>query len=100
MQVPDGSEYGSLFGSRDIAPGEWHHVAGVYDGKRMSLYVDGVLDSSQEASGPIGTDGNPVLIGENGQIAGRFWNGLIDDVRVYNYGLTQAQIQEIRNEAD
>jgi hypothetical protein len=96
LQIPGGNEYGSLFGTREIAPGEWHHVAGVYDGRQMYLYVDGALDRSQEASGPINTDDNPVLIGENGQIAGRFWNGLIDDVRVYNFGLGQAQIQEIQ----
>ena len=99
LHIANGNEYGSLFGNKAINPGEWHHIAGVYDGKKMSLYVDGALDSSQEAWGPIGADDNPVLIGENGQVPNRFWNGLIDEVRVYNFGLPEAQIQQLYREA-
>jgi tetratricopeptide (TPR) repeat protein len=99
VHVPDDDEYGSLFGGKAITLGQWHHVVGVYDGKKMYLYVDGALDASQEAWGPIGTDDNPVLIGENGQVPNRFWNGLIDEVRVYNYGLPEAQIQQLYREA-
>ncbi|MCX5644781.1 MAG: tetratricopeptide repeat protein [Phycisphaerae bacterium] len=98
VRIPGGNEYGSLLGNKAITLGEWHHIAGVYDGKKMYIYVDGVLDTSQEASGPIGTDDNPVLIGENGQFPGRFWNGLIDEVRVYNFGLPEAQIQQLYRE--
>jgi tetratricopeptide (TPR) repeat protein len=95
VRVPDNSPYGSLYGTKAIAPGEWHHVAGVYDGAKMYLYVDGIPDASQEAKGPIGVDDDPVLIGENSQQRNRCWNGLIDDIRVYNYGLTEAQIRQI-----
>jgi hypothetical protein len=89
------SEYGSLFGQKTIALGEWHHIAGVYDGKKMYLYVDGVLDAAQDAWGPIGVDDNPVLIGENGQVRNRFYHGLIDDIRVYNFGLTEARVRRL-----
>jgi hypothetical protein len=98
LHIPNGNEYGSLLGNKAITLGEWHHIAGVYDGKKMSLYVDGALDTSQEAWGPIGADDNPVLIGENGQVPGRFWNGLIDEVRVYNFGLPEAQVQQLYRE--
>ncbi len=95
LQIPGGNQYGSLFGAKAIAPGEWRHVAGVYDGNKMYIYVDGALDTSQEAMGLIGLDDEPVLIGENAQQRGRFFNGLIDDVRVYNYGLAEAQIRQL-----
>jgi len=95
VRVPDNSPYGSLFGTRTITPGEWHHVAGAYDGKKMCVYVDGTLDTSQDATGPIGANDDPVLIGENGQVRNRTWNGLIDDVRVYNFGLPEAQVRQI-----
>ena len=98
LHIPNGNEYGSLFGKKSIGVGEWHHIAGVYDGKKMYLYVDGALDVSQEAWGPIGADDHPVLIGENGQVPNRFWNGLIDEVRVYNYGLAEGQIQPLYRE--
>ena len=43
-----------LTSAKPFNGGEWHHVAGVYDGKEMRLYVDGALSaSSREQSGPI-----------------------------------------------
>jgi tetratricopeptide (TPR) repeat protein len=98
LQIPNGNEYGSLFGSKAITTGEWHHVAGVYDGKKMYVYVDGALDSSQEAWGAINTNDTRLQIGGNTEVGDRFWNGLIDEVRVYNYGLAEAQIQQLYRE--
>ncbi|HQH52031.1 MAG TPA: PQQ-binding-like beta-propeller repeat protein [Candidatus Hydrogenedentes bacterium] len=43
-----------LMAAKPFIGGEWHHVAGVYDGKEMRLYVDGSLSaSSREQSGPV-----------------------------------------------
>jgi len=92
VRIPSEHPYGPLYGTREITLGQWHHVAGVYDGKRMSLYIDGTLDASQEASGPIGVDDDPVLIGENAEQRERFWTGQIDDVRVYNHGLSDEDV--------
>ncbi|MBM4025475.1 MAG: hypothetical protein FJ280_08710 [Planctomycetes bacterium] len=99
LVIPGGNPYGSLFGSTPIGRNQWHHVAGVYDGKRMYLYVDGTLDASQEAWGAINTNDTPVQIGANTQMQDRFWNGLLDDVRIYNYGLSEAQIRRLYQEA-
>ncbi len=98
LRIPNGNEYGSLFGNKAITTGEWHHVAGVYDGKKMYVYMDGALDASQEASGAINTNDARLQIGGNTAVGDRFWNGLIDDVRVYNYGLTEGQIQQLYRE--
>ncbi|MEN6427966.1 MAG: sugar-binding protein [Phycisphaerales bacterium] len=95
LNVASGSQYGSLYGTRDIRQGEWLHTAGVYDGKRMFLYVDGEIDASQEASGVIGQNDSSLQIGSNTEMGDRFFNGLIDDVRVYNYGLPEAQVKEL-----
>jgi tetratricopeptide (TPR) repeat protein len=95
LQVAGGNQYGSLFGTREIGRNEWHHVAGVFDGKRMSLYVDGTLDASQEASGTINQNDAEVQIGANTEMGDRFWNGLIDDVRIYNYGMSETQVQKL-----
>jgi hypothetical protein len=77
-------------GSINVNDGNWHHVVGTYDGFRSRLYIDGVLDVDEAATGLISMSTNPIVIG--GQIhdspdASREWNGLIDDVRVYNYAL-------------
>ncbi|MGE5296641.1 MAG: sugar-binding protein, partial [Solirubrobacterales bacterium] len=95
LKVPTDNQYGSLFGSREIGLNEWHHVAGVFDGKQMALYVDGTLDASQEAWGSINVNDAAVQIGANSEQANRFWNGLIDDLRIYNYGLSETQVKEL-----
>ena len=78
-----------------VSDGQWHHIAGVYDGRRISLYVDGKLDLSTYASGKIPANEYPLYIGENSETRGRYWNGLIDDVRLYNCALAPGQIQAL-----
>ena len=89
--------WGSLYGTIDANDGQWHHVAGVYDGQKICLYIDGRLDVSQPASGRIRLDDRAVLIGDNSQKPGRCWNGLIDDVRIYSYGMTPEEVAAISN---
>jgi tetratricopeptide (TPR) repeat protein len=84
-----------LNGKTTVGSGQWHHVLCVYDGRKMSIYVDGKLDTSKPREGAIGTNDYPVCIGENIQLTGRFWHGLIDDVRVYNYALSENEIAAI-----
>jgi len=79
-----------------IFDGQWHHVAGVYDGSNAYIYIDGGLDSNSVAcSGSIATNDYDVYMGLNSQSMGRSWEGLVDDVRVYNYALTQSEINDI-----
>ena len=84
--------WGNVVGKTDVNDGSWHHVAGVYDGKKICLYVDGKLDVSSEGSGHIKKTDWPVLIGENAERTERQWNGLIDDVRIYDCALTEADM--------
>jgi len=98
LKVPSGSPYGGLYGNKTVDDGKWHHVAGVYDGEKMYIYIDGMVDVSQPASGAIAANDHPVFIGENAEMNGRFWNGLIDDVRVYNCALGQTEITALYNE--
>jgi hypothetical protein len=86
-----------LAGNKNVNDGQWHHVAGVYDGTNKFLYVDGALDVSTPATGSIAQNNYPVCIGENAQQTGRLWNGLIDEVSVYNRALSAAEIQSIYN---
>jgi cytoskeletal protein CcmA (bactofilin family) len=89
-----------MFSNGSVNDGQWHHVAGVYDGSRMYIYIDGSLDNWQYSSGTISTNNYKVIIGENAQQRGRYWNGLIDDVRVYNVALDANDINSIKNGAD
>ncbi len=89
------SPNGDLYGSQNVNDGQWHHVAAVYDGTNMFLYVDGTLDVSQPATGSISQNSYPICIGENAEAWGHLWNGLIDEVSVYDRALTAAEIQSI-----
>jgi hypothetical protein len=93
--VGEGRQSGSIFGKVDVNDGKWHHVAGVYDGNEIYLYVDGTLDNSERASGLIETNDFAVMIGENAEEMGGCWNGMIDDVRIYSYALSEAEIKEV-----
>ncbi len=76
----------------DSFNGEWHHVAGTYDGNQVRLYINGGLVDSLDYAGSIGTSTYPVNIGRNSQETGRFYNGLIDEIRIYNRVLSEGEI--------
>jgi hypothetical protein len=89
------SPNGDLYGGRNVYDGQWHHVAGVYDGTNMFLYVDGTLDVSQPATGSISQNSSPMCIGQTAQSTGYFFDGLIDEASIYNRALTASEIQTL-----
>ncbi len=94
--VVPGTKWSNILGTVEVNDGQWHHVVGTYDGAQICLYVDGTLDvSSKTIGGSIKINDHAVLIGENAEKPERFWNGLIDDVRVYNYGLSADEVAAI-----
>jgi len=83
---------------------QWEHWAVVYDGTNLAVYRNGNSGpngglSSQAVTAPLGgyagyQDG--ILIGsELAQPPNRTWNGLLDDVAVFNIALSQAQVQTV-----
>jgi prepilin-type N-terminal cleavage/methylation domain-containing protein len=68
----------------------WHHVVATYNGSSAKAYVDGVLVSSGSASGSFSA--GTLHIGNSG--SGEYYNGLIDEVRVYSAALTATEIQQ------
>ncbi|MGD8785987.1 MAG: LamG domain-containing protein, partial [Phycisphaerales bacterium] len=89
---------GQAIGSTNVNDGEWHHAVGMSDGATASLYVDGALDALNASAGAVPIDPNLTLWiadtnrpGEGPQA----WNGLIDDVRIYNRALTLEEIELI-----
>jgi len=89
----------TLDGSTEVAPNQWHHVATVYNGGEIRIYVDGKLDAAKPWKGGIAKNDFDVLIGENAEQKGRFFDGLIDDVRIYNYALKEADIIALYNDS-
>jgi len=80
-----------LNSSNPLTAGRWYHIAGVYDGQTMKIYVDGVLDASQNQTGNITTN-TTFQIGQNYNVA-RTFNGEMDEVSIWKAGLSQATIR-------
>ena len=74
----------------------WTHVALTYDGATVRLFVNGTQVATRAQTGAMQTTSNPLWIGGN-QPYGEFFNGLIDEVRVYNRALTQSEVQSDMN---
>ncbi len=83
---------------------QWEHWAVVYDGTNLSVYRDGNTGpnggfASQPVMAPLGGYlgfQDAITIGsELAQPANRNWNGLLDDVAVFNIALSQSQIQTV-----
>jgi len=76
-------------------PGEWHHLALVFDGKTLVLYKDGEeVARNDSAKGKITQNNEPVSIG--GRLnTGQNFKGILDDVRLYNRALSQKEIKAV-----
>ena len=87
---------GSVVSTTDVNDGEWHHVAGVYDGSNISIYVNGILEQQTPATGDIATNDSLVYIGENPESLGKVFNGTIDEARIWGTARTPEEIEESR----
>src|SRR5262245_41135825 len=91
----NGSWYSASFGT--LNANTWYYLAATYDGETLNTYTNGVLITSNSApSGPATSDPNPLTFGKNASSA-QFFQGTIDDVRVYNHALTLSEIQSDMN---
>jgi regulation of enolase protein 1 (concanavalin A-like superfamily) len=83
-------------GGTALAANVWYHIVGVYDkGKAIRTYINGKLDREMLTAEVAGVSPGAFMLGREAP-AGAYWfNGLMDDVRVYNKALTDAQIQKV-----
>jgi chitodextrinase len=82
----------TLAGTSALPANTWTHLAATYDGMTLVLYVNGVVASRLAVSDSLTTSTNPLQIGGDPAF-GQYFQGNIDEVRVYNRALTQPQIQ-------
>lgn len=87
----------AVSGGITLTDGNWHHIAGTYDGTTISLYVDGVLKDSKSASGTLRWTHHKVWIGDNSAVQDYGIDGAVDDVRIYGYGLGSTHIVDLYN---
>src|SRR5262249_19390772 len=83
--------------------GQWFHLAGVYDGASMKLYVNGVLESTVNVGSITMNSTSPLRIGAlpgytSSSNGFEFFQGLVDEATIYNRALTPAEIQFVYNQ--
>ena len=98
------SEYYAYSEPGSITPNRWHHITGVIDSENnlMKIYIDGTLSDFSFFQGANGIYESflPLRIGnshEEERPTHSSFNGLIDEVRVWNIALTDKQIQDSVN---
>ena len=74
----------------------WYHIAGVYDGTEMKLYINGVMDNFAAVTGNIKTNDVPLRLGKQLWWSDIFsmWDGKLDEVKIYNRALSSTEIHE------
>ncbi|MCU0823670.1 MAG: concanavalin [Leptospira sp.] len=73
--------------------GEWVHICGTYDNANASLYLNGVLRNTESKTWNT-TANTAIQVGRRIDFTGNFF-GSIDDVRIYNRVLSQAEIRAL-----
>jgi Concanavalin A-like lectin/glucanases superfamily/Bacterial Ig-like domain/Bacterial Ig domain len=81
-----------LDSGRTPVVGQWQHLAATYDGTSARFYVDGVQTATTTYTGNVG-DANVWRIGAYGTSAGSYFDGTIDNVRIYDRALSASEVQ-------
>ncbi|MHC4647547.1 MAG: LamG domain-containing protein [Planctomycetota bacterium] len=82
--------------SGELRHDEWTHIAGTFDGNEVTCYVNAELSNSAAADVPgILVDTNDLAIGNRVDGTNRAFIGIVDDVQVYEYGLSDVEIAHI-----
>ena len=84
----------TLTGNTVVADGQWHHVAGVYDGSSLKLYVDGQLDASTAASAGTLNVSGPLFLGRHYANTQFSFAGNLDEAAVFERSLSAAEVLE------
>src|SRR6266850_4270931 len=92
----NGSSARTLSSTITVAAGTFYHVACVWNGTQLQLYVNGALNTSVAQNITPVANTSPLYIGQFGGNADRM-NGTIDEVRIYNRALSATEIQTDMN---
>ena len=94
VQDASNNFYAASFGS--LLANTWYHLAATYDGTVLKAYRDGVLISSVTTLGGLSTASGGLTFGKHPTLS-QFWDGTIDEARVWNVARTCAEINQNMN---
>ena len=79
----------------DLVTNQWLHIAGVYDGANVMIYLNGQLKDTHVLTGLI-TPGQAVTLGRNSS-SNAFFSGALDQIKIYNRALSENEVLEEYN---
>ncbi|MGK5091030.1 LamG domain-containing protein [Deltaproteobacteria bacterium TL4] len=95
------SNVNNCLGSSTSIDTNWHYVTFTFDGTNWRLYLDGKEDGTRSLSMDIASSANiDLAIGKATYLSGRYFNGSIDDIRIYTRALSESEIQALYNEGE
>lgn len=86
--APGGSTWISV--QETLKAGQWHHIAGTFDGKEIKCYLNGVEKEKKAMSG-IASGNGKFFIGQDGWV--NVFDGVVDEVRVYDRALSPDEVK-------
>ena len=79
-------------GGNELVTGEWKHVVFVHDGTKDIIYMNGAQIAEKNVAGTMNSTTKSLGIGYNPIDVGNYFNGVLDEVQIYNTALSAAQI--------
>lgn len=76
---------------------QWTHVAFTYDGTSLRVYKDGVETAQFAVTGEVVASSLPTVLGNVNTSDNRYWNGELDDVRIYDRALSEPEVVDLVN---
>ncbi len=77
---------------------QWHHIAITWRSGEQVIYIDGVERARSSRTGSLDINNDPLQVGQDLNIASRFFDGEIDEVRIYENFLTAAEVNQVMND--
>lgn len=85
-------------GPNQAIPPGWSHVVGSWDKQKIVTYVNGISSSSVNQTNSLPAITGGWYLGNNLDFGNARWWGKIDDIRIYDHGLTQDEVLGLYNE--
>jgi hypothetical protein len=98
IQFDIGGQYVRM--PRYFALNTWYFICYRWDGQEVKFYLNELLYDSANFSGTVAADNSPLILGKHTPGSVRYLNGKLDDVRIYNRALTEAEILRLYNEGN
>ena len=95
--VNTGGDQGISSSAGVVPVNTWTHLATTYDGANLRVFANGTQVATRALTGLIRTSTSPLRFGGNGAWLNEFFQGRLDEVRVYDRALTAAQISTDMN---